>query len=473
MIPFGKVLDTRRTRPSLPANAQYSAPPLTVECLARLDSAKGFNILVANEPKSSATHWELYTLAGSGELAVYMPGYTPDTVRSPGSVVDGQWHHCAFTFDGRTVRIYVDGKQVRADRVLRKPGIASVAGPLGVGDVPTVGIGCDGLIDEVRVSSIIRTITAVPDGPFEDDADTLVLMHFDPEFAATGMSAHDDPFRAGAEAALKARKALGGGEASAVIVFDRLEGGADARSKLIEGIGWFFNSAIVFGCSGFGPITRDGNGGTVGVLALGEALNVAAACADVAGSHEACGTALGRNLKSVAEKTGPKRLAMLLGDCHVPANDALVKGFVASMGPGLPVVGGSCPLDGFVYDRGQVKQHVNLALLISGDFRAGYSLKDAPQPEGIVASAREAAEIAVGSSAGAPALMLVFDCVSRKQGLGPKAPDELAAIRTVTRSAPVFGFYGSGEIGLEKEGSSPRGVGAHVAMAALSLETQE
>jgi hypothetical protein len=467
MIPFGKVLDARKSRPALPANAQYSAPPLTVECFAKLDSAKGFNILVANEPKSSATHWELYTCAGTGVLSAYMPGYAPAEVRSDVVVADGKWHYCAMTFDGRTVRLYVDGGMVKAEMVLRQPGIAPVAGPLGVGDVPGTGIGCDGLLDEVRVSSVIRTISSIPESPFADDADTLVLMHFDPEFAGVGMSSLADPFRAGAEAALRARKALGGIGAGAVLVFDRLEGNADARRRLMEGIGWFFDTEIVFGCNGFGPIVRESNTGTVGILALGESIAVASACADVAGNHEACGAALARSLKPSLEKAAGGKLAVLLGDCHVPANDSLVRGFAGVAGSALPVVGGSCPLNGFIYDRGVVKQGVNIALLLSGEFRLGFGMKAAPQPEAIPSTARDAAAAAVGDRAGDLALLLVFDCVSRIQALGARAPEELAALREVAKGAPLFGFYGSGEIGMDAVGAQPRGAGAHIAAAAF------
>lgn len=467
MIPFGKVLDARQHRPVLPANAQYSAPPLTVECLAKLDSAKGFNILVANEPKSSATHWEIYSYAGTGVLSAYMPGYTPAEIRSDAVIADGRWHHCAMTFDGRTVRLYVDGKAVKTEPVLRQPGMAPVSGPLGVGDVPGTGIGCDGLLDEVRVSSVLRTIESIPQAPFEDDRDTLALMHFDPEFAGVGMSSLDEPFRAGAEAALRARKALGGTEASLVLVFDRLDGDAEARRRLIEGIGWFFDTAIVYGCNGFGPITRDGNTGTVGVLALGDIVQTFSACADVGGSHERCGDSLGRALKPEMAKARGAKLAVLLGDCHVPANDSLVRGFVGATGPGIPVVGGSCPLNGYVYDRGVVKQGVNLALLIAGEFRPGFALRAAQQPDAIASVAKQAAAAAVGDRGSDLALALVFDCVSRLQALGPNAQDELAALRQITGHAPLFGFYGSGEIGMDAAGSAPRGVGAHLSIAAL------
>jgi hypothetical protein len=467
MIPFGKALDARKNRPILPANPIYSAPPLTVECFARLDSAKGFNILVANEPKSSATHWELYTYAGTGELCAYMPGYSPSEIRSNAIVTDGKWHYCAMTFDGRRVRLYVDGKPVKAESVLRRAGMGAVAGPLGVGDVPGDGIGCDGLIDEVRVSSVIRAIGAVPTAPFEDDAETLALWHFDPAFAGTGLSALTDPFRAGAEAALRARKALGSGEARAVIVFDNLPGDEAAHKALIEGIGWFFDPATVFGCTGFGPITRDGATGTVGVLALGEAFTVASACATVAGDHEACGSSLGQALKGDLAKAATGRVVILLGDCHVPANDALVRGFLRGAGANVPTVGGSCPQNGLVYDKGVPKRSANIALMLTGEFRVGLALQAAHAPDQIAASAREAAARAARTESGGPGLLLVFDCVSRLQALGAHAATELEAIRSAVGSAPLFGFYGSGEIGAETVGAQPRGVGAHVTMCAL------
>jgi len=466
--PFGKVLDARKARPALPPNPDYGAPPLTVECLARLSSAREFHILVANEPKSSATHWELYSYASSGVLSVYMPGYAPAEVKSSVVVTDGEWHYCAMTFDGRVVRLFVDGKRVQSERVRRVAAMTAAPGPLCVGHIAGTGLGCDGLLDEVRVSSVIRAITGVPTAPFQDDADTLALWHFDPEFAGTGVSAWTDPFRAGAEAALKARKALGGGEARVVIVFDRLDGEAEAGRKLIEGIGWFFDTSLVCGCNGFGPITNESNAGTVGVLALGEAVEVVTACAEVAGDHEACGRKLGASLKSASKPNAPGSLALLLGDCHVPANDALVRGFTAGFASPVPVVGGSCPQNGRIYDRGTVKQGVNLALLISGDFRVRAALGQAANPDQIASSAGAIVERAIGGDRGNLALALVFDCVSRKQAAGEGIASELEAMRrAVPSGALVFGFYGSGEIGAEGPEQAPRGVGAHLAVAAL------
>lgn len=465
MIPFGNVLDARKERATLPANPIYSTPPLTVECLAKLDSAAGFNILVANEPKSSATHWELYTYAGSGVLAAYLPGYAPAEVKSDAVVTDGKWHYCAMTFDGRVVRLYMDGEPVRSEPVLRRSGMAAVDGPLGVGDVPGQGIGCDGVLDEVRVSSVIRPIKGTPEAPFDDDADTLALWHFDPVWAGTGESSLADPFRAGAEAALRARKALGG-DASAVIVFDSLAGDAAAREKMLEGIGWFFDTAVVYGCSGFGPITRAGNTGTVGIVALGQAVTCASACAEVAGDHGACGARLGEALRIAAASAGPGRLALLLGDCHVPANDALVGGFLQGLGIPVLVAGGSCPQNGFVYDRGAVKQGVNVALLLTGDFTAQAALGAAESPDRTASSAREI--VARAASAGAnPVLAFVFNCVSRRQALGDAVETELDAMRAPLGGAPMIGFYGSGEIGADSATAASRGVGGHLAVVTI------
>jgi Concanavalin A-like lectin/glucanases superfamily len=46
------------------------------------------------------------------------PGLGSDYVPSPdvgNSIWDGTWHHIAGTFDGSTVRLYVDGTQVGTD----------------------------------------------------------------------------------------------------------------------------------------------------------------------------------------------------------------------------------------------------------------------------------------------------------------------------------------------------------------------
>jgi len=337
-----------------------------------------------------------------------------------------------------------------------------------VGHIAGTGLGCDGELDEVRVSSVIRSITGIPEGPFEDDQYTLALWHFDPSFAGAGSSALADAFRAGAEASLQARKALGGGEASAVIVFDSLEGDAEARRRMMEGIGWFFDTSLVFGCNGFGPITRGKAISTVGVLALGEAISTASAVAEVGGDHRACGKALGAMLrKAPLAKAGQGRVVLLLGDCHVPANDALTQGFLDGYGTAIPIAGGSCPQGGFVYHQGAVKQGINVALLLAGSFSVQMALGNAPSAAEVASSAHEIAGRACPS--GHSDLLLLFDCVSRRQALGDRVASELEAIERAVPSGTLFGFYGSGEIGSDGVASVPKGVGGHLAAASLTV----
>ena len=76
----------------MPANPAYSALPLTVECRVKLLGNGQYNILVANETKASATHWELFTMPRSGIFRAYLPGRTPDHVDTKAVLTDGRWH---------------------------------------------------------------------------------------------------------------------------------------------------------------------------------------------------------------------------------------------------------------------------------------------------------------------------------------------------------------------------------------------
>lgn len=84
--------------------------PLPVEGWARLESKRGYNILIANEPKASGTHWELYTHVGSGFPAVYFPGNTPAEVSCQVDITDGQWPCLALAADGQRARLYLHGQ---------------------------------------------------------------------------------------------------------------------------------------------------------------------------------------------------------------------------------------------------------------------------------------------------------------------------------------------------------------------------
>jgi hypothetical protein len=171
-------LNARRTSASADSKPVFSKPPFTVECWAKLDGKTGFNILVANNAKDSGEHWEIYSYAGSGEFGTYLPGYDPAEIKSGVEITDGKWHYLAMSLDGQKVRLNVDAKLVK-EIVVSRQRPAGALGKLSFGAYLPQKIGCDGLVDEVRVSSGVRKIESIPDAPFVADELTLGLWHFD------------------------------------------------------------------------------------------------------------------------------------------------------------------------------------------------------------------------------------------------------------------------------------------------------
>lgn len=184
---FGKALDARATPVAIDGNERYRTPPLTVECWAKLNNKKAFNVLIASDTKASGRHWEMYSYAGTGNFSVYMPGMQPSEIKSKSYICDGQWHYLAMTYDARQVRLFVDGKQVHEEAVAVKKDVKPQDGPLTIGMALAAlreKIGCDGLIDEVRISSTIRKIEGTPSGPLPLDLHTIGHWRFDHEVAA-------------------------------------------------------------------------------------------------------------------------------------------------------------------------------------------------------------------------------------------------------------------------------------------------
>ncbi len=181
---FGKALDTRFGGAFVNHRDDFRKLPLTVELWTKLDSKGSYNILVANELKSSPTHWELFTMPGSGHLTVYSPGLTPDHVRAATDVADGKWHFVAMQFEPARLRLFVDGKQVADQEVKTKEGaFGSVLKPaqeeLSIGSLVDQVIGCDGVIDDLRISRGLRPIKDVPTEALKADDSAIALWNFD------------------------------------------------------------------------------------------------------------------------------------------------------------------------------------------------------------------------------------------------------------------------------------------------------
>ncbi len=279
----------------------------------------------------------------------------------------------------------------------------------------------------------------------------------------TGLSMKTDAEAAGIEAAKAAKAALGKQEPVLVLVYDA-EAITD-KAAMLKGVCSVFDASVVYGCPGYGPLTQESNQGNVGVLALGGDIEVTTATAKTGGDHRACGEQLGKALLDASKADSPGRLLILFGDCHVPADDDLVKGACSVLGEKFPAIGGASK-GGDIYNRGKVIPGHNIGILLTGDFRCGFSMKKDNSPEGLITSARDTVTEAFKGQE--PALAFVFDCGGRRGEMGDNVPKELEAMKSVAGDVPLFGFYGSGEIGHRSNGAPSCGDGFHISVCALT-----
>ncbi|MDB5390500.1 MAG: Trehalose utilization, partial [Planctomycetaceae bacterium] len=175
---FGKGLNASGGSAFIAGRPEFHQYPLTVECWVKVKDAKSYNIFVAQELKSSATHWEIFSMPASGHFTAYLPGMAPDHVRTEKNVCDDQWHHVGMIVEPTRVRLFVDG-QLAADQVVKSNAGPTVPGGLAIGGLVGREIGCTGSVDEVCISQGVREIKGTPTSPFESDAQTLGLWHFD------------------------------------------------------------------------------------------------------------------------------------------------------------------------------------------------------------------------------------------------------------------------------------------------------
>ena len=96
----------------------------------------------------------LFSFQESGtilSLGLNIGGYVEcDAGIDPALVLDGTWHHCAATFDGTFMRVYLDGREIGS---LRRPGKIAFQRdvPAFIGSSGGVGEHFQGLLDEVRI----------------------------------------------------------------------------------------------------------------------------------------------------------------------------------------------------------------------------------------------------------------------------------------------------------------------------------
>ena len=171
---FGKAM---RGNVRIPGRDEFRQRPITVECMAKLDSAASYNVLVASDTKASAEHWSLYSAPDSGYLTLFQPGRGGEIVAET-NICDGKWHAIAAVIEEDRIRLFVDGKLVKDAPTTPLQGTPQ-PGKLAIGDIAEGGLGCDGLVDNVRISRGAREIESTPAAPLVKDEATLGLWDYD------------------------------------------------------------------------------------------------------------------------------------------------------------------------------------------------------------------------------------------------------------------------------------------------------
>jgi hypothetical protein len=153
---------------AIPDDATLEPSRITVETWFRRSGSPGRVTYLVSKggDRCEAGSYGLYTTE-TGKLAFYIYDGTTWT-RSPEaeqSVWDGRWHHLAGTFDGSTVRLFVDGKQVGSGT----PSSISIGYALPQGDGTIGGYrgACallfEGEMDAVRIWSRALPVSDIAD----------------------------------------------------------------------------------------------------------------------------------------------------------------------------------------------------------------------------------------------------------------------------------------------------------------------
>jgi hypothetical protein len=297
-----------------------------------------------------------------------------------------------------------------------------------------------------------------------------------------GSSDKEDAKAAGAAAAKLAREALGGSPATVVVVFAARR---QVNADLVAGVAESFDSAIVYGGEGYSPVTAAGNFASQGhdikngvaVLAIGGNVKATAASETVAegGDGKAafaeCGRKIGEQLKPALAEPAAGRIIVTFGNQHVGDNQPYVEGLSAVTGTNTVIVGAASGGRGAKeIVKGAVVSGVNVAILLTGEFKVGVGLEGGQG--NLVDKTETSLRAAVSAGGGKPVVALIFDCGGRRGGLvkEQKITEEFEVMKRLAGPAPIFGFYGGGEIGQSACGAAARGVGFSVAAAVLSVE---
>jgi hypothetical protein len=121
---------------------------LTLEAWVRPTSVFSWRTVLIKE-RTGGLAYALYGSDDSSRPAGYVRLGTDVGIAGPTSIATNTWTHLALTYDGVTLRLYVNGAQVRSQALTGS--IATSTSPLRIGGNNVWGEFFAGLIDEVRI----------------------------------------------------------------------------------------------------------------------------------------------------------------------------------------------------------------------------------------------------------------------------------------------------------------------------------
>jgi hypothetical protein len=296
---------------------------------------------------------------------------------------------------------------------------------------------------------------------------------------STGQSTLTDPRAAGAEAASKAKAALGSSSAKLIVVFTAKP---QYGTAVVDGVSSAFDKALIYGGEAPSPITQDGNFADQGpdpksgvaVLAIGGDCQVTVATAPVAKStnrgerfkvHYDSGRSVGNQLKSVYATSNSGKLVITFGSQHAGPNEGFAEGMIDALGAKLKMVGGATGGDNSKQIvAGELVDSTNIAILITGNFKvATASSRDEPL--------KATGDVLKSVTAGAakPAVVFFFQDHLRRNALikGGTISQESKLLADASAGAPLFGIDDSGEIGHDAPTAVPVGGAMRTLAAAI------
>ena len=140
---------------------------LTLAAWVNYDTISGYPRIVE---KSTGTALDPYgmTLRDNGDVVF---GIGSDEWTANTNLPANQWHHVAGTYDGTTMRVYVNGGQV-ASHTRTGGGLYSSTHDVHIGNVDTLNRALDGTLDDVRIynealsDAGVETLASLADGGY-------------------------------------------------------------------------------------------------------------------------------------------------------------------------------------------------------------------------------------------------------------------------------------------------------------------